>query len=59
MLVQERDGWRRDFEAGERPDSAILADYRKHRNSEYWRASRAMEKLCEYILFLESNETSI
>lgn len=54
-LIKERHGWRDQLERGEgwhEPD--ILSQYRVNRDSTLWRASRQAEKLCEYILFLES-----
>lgn len=53
MLVLERKKWRKDFEAGLACDAPVLRDYRQHRDSELWRVSSQVEKLCEYILFLE------
>lgn len=53
MLVQQRDSFRDNFINGGKPTNKLLEDYRKHRNSELWRASRSHEELCEYILYLE------
>ena len=41
-----------DYLNGEKP-YGVLEDYRRNRNSEGWRASKAAEELCEYILYLE------
>lgn len=56
-LVEERNKWRKEFEQGNKPDCQYLNDYRKYRNSEYWRASRYAEQICEYILYLEDQLT--
>ena len=52
-LVNERNKWRDSFK--DKPLSHyILNDYRKNRDSEFWRVSKAFEQLCEYILYLEN-----
>lgn len=53
-LLQERDDWRQGFEEGTYGRPGLLRDYHIHRDSELWRASRQVEKLCEYALYLES-----
>ncbi|WP_210498341.1 hypothetical protein [Vibrio crassostreae] len=53
-LVKTRNKWRKEFEEGKKPFSPVLDDYRKNRDSEYWRVSRTAEVLLEYILYLES-----
>ncbi len=52
-LLEERNRWRSEFAEGKSIDSPWLEDYRKNRDSELWRSTRAMEKLCEYVLYLE------
>ena len=47
MLVNERNGWRKEFQDGEKK-CVILEEYRKNRNSESWRLTRAVEELAEY-----------
>lgn len=53
-LQEERHSWRVSMLEGQWQDPHILKEYRLHRNSELWRCSRQAEKLCEYILYLES-----
>lgn len=50
-LVEERNSWHVGFAAGERPTYLLL--YEVERNSELWRATRNLEKLAEYALWLE------
>lgn len=52
-LVKERNRWKQQFENGERINSLWLQDYETNRESELWRSTKALEELCEYILFLE------
>lgn len=52
-LVDERNSWRNHLETGGNLDIHVLKLYRLHRNSDLWRATREVEKLCETILFLE------
>ena len=52
-LPDERHSWRCQILKGEWQDPHILAEYRKNRHSDLWRASRQGEQLCEYILHLE------
>jgi hypothetical protein len=54
MLVEQRLQWLAKFKEGFRPSSSVLEDYRKHRLSNSWRASKGIEELCEYIIYLES-----
>lgn len=51
-LVKSRDSMLNDYLNGERP-YGVLEDYRRNRFSEDWRTSKAVEELCEYILYLE------
>lgn len=51
-LVKSRDAMLNDYLNGERP-YGVLEDYRRNRFSEEWRTSKAVEELCEYILYLE------
>lgn len=52
-LVYERDQWRQEFRNGTRPRPWTLGTYEHNRNDELWRASRLLEDLCEYTLYLE------
>lgn len=52
-LVKTRNKWRNEFKEGKKPFSPVLDDYRKNRDSEYWRVSQTAEVLLEYILYLE------
>ena len=45
-LVKSRDAMLNDYLNGEKP-YGVLEDYRRNRNSEEWRASKAAEELCE------------
>ena len=51
-LVKSRDSMLNDYLNGEKP-YGVLEDYRRNRLSEEWRTSKAVEELCEYILYLE------
>lgn len=52
-LVKTRDQWLESFRKGEQPTSRLLQDYRQNRDNEMWRASKEVEELCEYIIYLE------
>ena len=52
-LVEQRLKWRKEYEEGLVPFDSVLKDYRENRLSEHWRASSLVERLCEYIIFLE------
>ena len=52
-LIKERDNWKEDLIKSTWFEPDILRQYRENRNSELWRSTRQVEKLCEYILFLE------
>lgn len=56
MVVKDRNSIRASIEALGYLESPILNDYRINRNSEVWRLSRAVEELCEYILYLEEKQ---
>ncbi len=53
-LLEERNRWREEFKTGEGYDPHYLQLYRLHRESDLWRMSRQVEKLCEYVIYLES-----
>lgn len=53
-VVDERNQWRKSFEEGEWLNDKILEDYRLNRDNDTWRLSRNVERLCEYILYLEN-----
>ena len=52
-LKEERIDWRQKLEEGSWEDPNVLKLYRINRNSDLWRSTREVEKLCEMILFLE------
>lgn len=52
-LVKSRNKWKKSFEEGNAPTQRVLIDYRNYRDTEDWRSTRAVEELCEYILYLE------
>lgn len=53
MLVNQRNQWRKAFEAGEVPMWPPLEIYRDHRNSESFRTSSMGERFHEYVIYLE------
>jgi hypothetical protein len=55
-LTEERNEWRRQLLCGRLLDIHILKEYRLNKDSNLWRATREVEKLCEYILFLEGTK---
>lgn len=52
-LTDERNEWRRQLESGSGLSIYVLQQYKLNRNSDLWRSTREVEKLCETILFLE------
>ena len=51
-LVEERKGWREEFVLGDKP--FLLVQYEQNvRGSELLRFSEAVERLCEYAVWLE------
>ena len=52
-LAEERNSWREQLEEGESLHIPVLDAYKDNRNSESWRVSSQIEKLCEYVMFLE------
>jgi len=52
-LQDERYTWRQEIIHGIWYEPYVLQQYRAHRDSNLWRSTREVEKLCEYILFLE------
>lgn len=52
-LKDERNSWRYDLENGLWNEPYVLQQYREHRESNLWRSTREVEKLCEYVLYLE------
>lgn len=53
ILTDERNQWRQHLESGGELSIYVLQQYRLNRNSNLWRSTREVEKLCETILFLE------
>lgn len=52
-LTDERHTWRYEIEHGLWHEPYVLQQYRENRESNLWRSTREVEKLCEYVLFLE------
>jgi hypothetical protein len=52
-LVEQRDKWAEEFKTDSRYP-ALLERYKENRTSELWRASRQVEEVLEYVLFLET-----
>jgi acyl carrier protein len=52
-LVKEREQWKKEFETGH-IFLPLLDTYKKNRNSDSWRSTHAIEKVCEYVIFLEN-----
>lgn len=48
------DKWKSEIEQGIWHEPYILQQYRINRNSNLWRSTREVEKLCEYVIYLES-----
>jgi hypothetical protein len=55
-LTDERNKWRSEIQEGLWHEPHILQQYRANRDSNLWRSTREVEKLCEYILHLEKNK---
>ena len=54
MLIEQRNGWRKNFQEGGKPlTNKALDKYREKRNSEEFRLSPWSEEVFEYVLFLE------
>ena len=53
-LLEQRNSWREEFANGLKPYNPILDEYKRKRDSKYWRRSKFSEVQCEYVLFLES-----
>lgn len=52
-LVKQRDQWKQGFTNGEKPSFPAFDDYKKNRDSEYFRLNASIEQFFEYVLFLE------
>jgi hypothetical protein len=52
-LTDERHKWRAEIEQGLWYEPSVLQQYRANRESNLWRSTREVEKLCEYVLYLE------
>lgn len=52
-LVKQRDQWKQGFRNGEKPFFPAFDDYKKNRDSEYFRLNASIEQFFEYVLFLE------
>jgi len=53
-LTDERYIWRHEIQCGFWHEPLVLQQYRANRDSNLWRSTREVEKLCEYVLYLES-----
>jgi hypothetical protein len=53
-LLEESNFWKKEFLDGTYEEPYFLVEYRQNRNSDLWRSTRVVEKMCEYILFLEN-----
>lgn len=53
-LVQSRNSWCKEYDAGEKPSWPPYEEYVKNRDSEMWRSSIAAEQFYEYVMWLES-----
>jgi hypothetical protein len=56
-LVAERESWRMDIQSGNFFVHELYEDYVLNRNSELWRSTRQLERLFEYIMYLEDKVT--
>lgn len=56
MLVEQRNGWYAEFEAGEKFDFPAYREYLKNRESNSFRMSGAMERFFEYVRYLEASK---
>lgn len=52
-LTDERNSWIIEINEGRWLEPFVLKQYRENRGSNLWRSTREVEKLCEYVLFLE------
>lgn len=52
-LVQERESWRKEMESGTFFVHHMYQSYKMNRNSPYWRSTKQLERLFEYIMYLE------
>lgn len=52
-LIEERLQWRKQMEEGNFSPHILYKSYLTHRSSDLWRCSRQLERMFEYILFLE------
>ena len=50
-IVDERNEWARN--PRELADNYYLNQYKFNRGDPFWRSTRELEKLCEYVLYLE------
>lgn len=52
-LVKQREEWKQRFRNGDKPFFPAFDDYKKNRDSEYFRLNTSMEQFFEYVLYLE------
>lgn len=60
LVVSARDKWRDELKLNQTLNNhPILNDYRKNRDSNQFRMNSSIERLCEYVLFLEGKINSL
>ena len=52
-LVEERNSWRTEMRKGNFEPHPLYKEYLANRQSELWRSSRQLERIFEYIMYLE------
>lgn len=53
MLVQQRIKWEYEYFFGKEPWFPEYLDYKKNRDSEFWRTNVALEEFFAYVMVLE------
>ncbi len=56
VLVDERNKWRKEIEGGNFTPHPLYEEYKANRDSELWRSTRQLEKIFEYIYYLEGHK---
>ena len=54
MLIEQRLKWEQEYLEGKAPTFRAYLDYKKHRNTEYFRLNQSLEEFFEFVLMLES-----
>ena len=52
-LVKQRNEWREQIESGDFEVHNAYSIYKENRNSELWRSTAQLERIFEYIMYLE------